>query len=400
MLSNGVFECDPNWANNRQRLADCAIRLGQAALGGKGVQICVVTDSSDHDPANPTLAFDDYSGSVPPSSQYLNDSNPYEVKKCQLIVVAVVVAKYLGAILVLPDIKGTNPAKTRKLGEIYQVMKFVRGLDGKLRIAKDQPIVKYQMEISPTVRVPNRRISQGYIAENIKPLFKREGNLRITTDFPSSSQTMMNAAQDDIEHLNSLSCLAMFGTLELESRVLRALSKKSNGQFIAVDLKVEMLEWQECRESGASSRKWCCNAEEIGEFLNKIGFHRDTTIYLTQPGWHSNLDPLRHIYPNTFSKEAIMPVDKKARLLKFEKVINFHVCSESDAFVPSVFGMFYTNVVGRRIASGKTQIYICSFQNNFFDIFCSCFCCCCLYFLLHLQKEQFGLFMLLLTLPS
>ncbi|KAL7263413.1 hypothetical protein ACSBR1_001556 [Camellia fascicularis] len=75
----------------------------------------------------------------------------------------------------------------------------------------------------------------------------------------------MNAAQDNVEHLDSLSCLAMFGTLKLESIVqevidlmvdkLRALSKKSNGQFIAVDWKVEMLEWQECRESGASSRK-------------------------------------------------------------------------------------------------------------------------------------------------
>ncbi|GMP22534.1 hypothetical protein CsSME_00000513 [Camellia sinensis var. sinensis] len=48
------WRCDPNWANNRQRLADCAIGFGHAALGGKGGQFYVVTDSSDHDPANPT----------------------------------------------------------------------------------------------------------------------------------------------------------------------------------------------------------------------------------------------------------------------------------------------------------------------------------------------------------
>lgn len=48
------WKCDPNWANNRQRLADCAIGFGQAAMGGKGGQIYVVTDSSDHDAANPT----------------------------------------------------------------------------------------------------------------------------------------------------------------------------------------------------------------------------------------------------------------------------------------------------------------------------------------------------------
>lgn len=48
------WRCDPNWAANRQRLADCSIGFAQGILGGKGGQIYVVTDSSDHDPANPT----------------------------------------------------------------------------------------------------------------------------------------------------------------------------------------------------------------------------------------------------------------------------------------------------------------------------------------------------------
>ncbi|XAR52323.1 Pectate lyase [Bertholletia excelsa] len=48
------WRCDGDWANNRQRLADCAIGFGRSALGGKGGQIYVVTDSSDRDPANPT----------------------------------------------------------------------------------------------------------------------------------------------------------------------------------------------------------------------------------------------------------------------------------------------------------------------------------------------------------
>ncbi|EEF28369.1 probable pectate lyase 13 [Ricinus communis] len=48
------WRCDPNWANNRQRLADCTIGFGQGSLGGRGGQIYVVTDSSDHDPSNPT----------------------------------------------------------------------------------------------------------------------------------------------------------------------------------------------------------------------------------------------------------------------------------------------------------------------------------------------------------
>lgn len=49
------WKCDPNWANNRQRLADCAIGFGQNALGGKNGQIYVVTDSSDQDVVNPKV---------------------------------------------------------------------------------------------------------------------------------------------------------------------------------------------------------------------------------------------------------------------------------------------------------------------------------------------------------
>ncbi|KAF6171494.1 hypothetical protein GIB67_018018 [Kingdonia uniflora] len=47
------WRCDPNWQSNRQRLADCGIGFGREALGGKGGEYYVVTDSSDHDPVNP-----------------------------------------------------------------------------------------------------------------------------------------------------------------------------------------------------------------------------------------------------------------------------------------------------------------------------------------------------------
>ncbi|KAL2246881.1 pectate lyase [Sesamum indicum] len=47
------WRCDPNWEQNRQRLADCAIGFGKNAMGGKGGRIYVVTDSGDDDPVNP-----------------------------------------------------------------------------------------------------------------------------------------------------------------------------------------------------------------------------------------------------------------------------------------------------------------------------------------------------------
>ncbi|KAK2458842.1 Pectin lyase superfamily protein [Trifolium repens] len=47
------WRCDANWAENRQKLAECGIGFGRAAMGGKNGQIYIVTDSSDKDPANP-----------------------------------------------------------------------------------------------------------------------------------------------------------------------------------------------------------------------------------------------------------------------------------------------------------------------------------------------------------
>ncbi|KAM5559707.1 putative pectate lyase 12 [Rosa sericea] len=47
------WKCDPDWPSNRQRLADCAIGFGQYALGGKGGEYYIVTDSSDDDAVNP-----------------------------------------------------------------------------------------------------------------------------------------------------------------------------------------------------------------------------------------------------------------------------------------------------------------------------------------------------------
>ncbi|KAF9594206.1 hypothetical protein IFM89_028863 [Coptis chinensis] len=54
------WRCDSNWQANRQSLADCGIGFGHDALGGKGGEMYVVTDSSDNDPEKPapgTLRF-------------------------------------------------------------------------------------------------------------------------------------------------------------------------------------------------------------------------------------------------------------------------------------------------------------------------------------------------------
>lgn len=277
---------------------------------------------------------------------------------------AVVVAKYLGATLMLPDIRGTKPGDKRDFGEVYDVDKFIKSLDGVVRVAKEQSS-KISARNLAVVKVPNR-VTEDHIAEQIDPIFSTKGNIRLATYFPSVNMRKTEQKGNS----DSIACLAMFGTLELQPQVrevvdsmierLRTLSRKSDGQFVAVDLRVDMLEKKGCQRTGIKS---CYGPEEIALFLRKIGYDKDTTVYLTQSKWDSSLDALKDFFPKTYTKESIMPMDKKEKYLnsetsEFEKAIDFYICSESDSFVPAISGIFYANVAGRRIASGKTQILV------------------------------------------
>ncbi|EEF34090.1 protein MANNAN SYNTHESIS-RELATED 2 [Ricinus communis] len=280
---------------------------------------------------------------------------------------AVVVARYLGATIVLPDIRGNKPGDERKFEEIYDVEKFVQSLDGVVKVVKYLPD-DISIRDFAVVKVPNR-VTEDHISKSIEQIFKRKGNIRLATYFPSVN--MRKTAQKSSS--DSVACLAMFGSLELQPDInevvdsmierLRTLSRKSGGRFISVDLRVEILEKKSCHGSGGGGAKTCYSAQEIALFLRKIGFDKDTAIYLTQSRWDDSLNVLKDIFPKTYTKESIMPEDKKTKFLQsedseFEKVIDFYMCSQSDVFVPAISGLFYANVAGKRIAAGKTQILV------------------------------------------
>ncbi|KAL8138508.1 hypothetical protein V2J09_004509 [Rumex salicifolius] len=165
----------------------------------------------------------------------------------------------------------------------------------------------------------------------------------------------------------------MFGTLELQPKVrevvdlmverLRTLSRGSNERFVAVDLRVNMLHNKACQEKGKDGHKNCYNAKEVAKFLSKIGYDKGTTIYLTQPRWDKSLEPLKEFFPKTYTKEAIIPVEMRGKFLNgetpaLEEVIDFYIASESYVFVLAISGLFYANVAGKRIASGRTEILV------------------------------------------
>ncbi|KAI3759828.1 hypothetical protein L6452_07919 [Arctium lappa] len=278
---------------------------------------------------------------------------------------AVVVARYLKASLVIPDIRGTHPGDWRNFGDIYDIEKFVNSLDGVVKVVKSQPSELSSKNLA-VLRVPNR-VTQDYIAENIEPVFQSKGNIRLATYFPSVNMKKIKTEQD--ANRNSIGCLAMYGALELQPDVqevvdsmvdrLKTLSRKSDGQFVAVDLRLDMLDKKGCQGNDAGSKK-CYSPQEIALFLRKLGFDKDTAIYLTQSRWDSRLDALKDLFPKSYTKEGIMPMDKKSKFLEseYEKVIDFYISAQSDVFVPAISGLFYANVAGKRIASGKTQILV------------------------------------------
>jgi hypothetical protein len=193
----------------------------------------------------------------------------------------------------------------RSFDDIYDVEKFVKSLDGVVRVVKDQP-GKLSARNLAVVKVPNR-VTEDYIVEHVKPIYKQKGNIRLATYFPSVN--MRKSAKNSYD---SVACLAGFGTLQLRPEIqevvdsmverLRTLSRKSDGQFIAVDLRIDMLEKKGCHENGETGTRSCYNAHETAVFLRKIGFDKDTPVYLTESRWQSSLDALKDLFPKTYTK--------------------------------------------------------------------------------------------------
>ena len=177
----------------------------------------------------------------------------------------------------------------------------MRGLDGIVEVAQEQPSDVSARNLA-VVKVPSR-VTEDFIVDHVEPKFKSKCNIRLATYFPSVNMKKPSQTSD----LDSTACLAMFGTLELQPEVrevvdsmverLRTLSRKSDGQFVAVDLRVDILEKKNCQGT-----KTCFGAREIAEFLRKIGFNKDTTIYVTQSRWDSSLNALKEFFPKTYTK--------------------------------------------------------------------------------------------------
>ncbi|KAG5036369.1 hypothetical protein JHK86_017209 [Glycine max] len=194
----------------------------------------------------------------------------------------------------------------RNFEDIYDVDVFMKSMEGVVRVLKDLPSHVSTHKIA-AVKVPNR-VTEDYIAQHVEPIYRSKGSVRLATYFPSINMRKAGEKSD----AESVACLAMYGSLELQQEThdlvdsmverLRTLSRKSDGQFIAVDLRVEMLDKKGCQGRDSEKEKSCFNAQEVAVFLRKIGFEKDTTIYVTQSRWDESLDSLKDLFPKTYTK--------------------------------------------------------------------------------------------------
>ncbi|KAG6519234.1 protein MANNAN SYNTHESIS-RELATED 1-like [Zingiber officinale] len=276
---------------------------------------------------------------------------------------AVVIARYLGATLVLPDIRGSKPGQKRNFQELYDVDKFIQSLEGVVKVVSELP-AGVAARLPTVIRVPNG-VSEDFINEQIRPAFLANNYLKLASSFPSASVGMRENRNDELE---SVACLAMFGSLVIKPAVskvadmmiqrLQMLGHNLHSQFIAIDIRTDR---QSCKE-GKTGKKACYDVQEVVDFLRMLGFGKDNAVYVTQTWWDETLTPLKEYFPRTYTKDDLVPAEKRAEVLgtgsELERVIDFQICSKSDVFVPAVAGVFYESVAGKRIASGLTKILV------------------------------------------
>ncbi|KAF3786784.1 Uncharacterized protein EJ110_NYTH24682 [Nymphaea thermarum] len=365
-VENRIMKLSGPWMKNEPELTPCWSKL-ESKKQSKGFITFSLTDGPEFHHSQATVFL-------------MVSSDAFFIVSDQ-IADAVVVARYLGATLVIPDIQGSNPGEKRKFEEIYNVEKFVENLNAVVKVATDPADVT--ADKPATLRIPNRPTA-AFISEQIEPIYRSTRNVKLVSFFPSLNMKIRGLQKTE---LDQCFCLGMFGTLELQSDIhdvadqmlerLRTVTDNSGGHFIAIDLRLDMLQQKGCE--GAHGTKKCFSALEVGKFLQKIGFNSETVIYVTQSRWHEDLDELKTLFPRTYTKarimgafefmhffnllESVIPIEKKDEFLnlensELEKVIDFYICTHSDVFVPAIPGLFYANVAGQRIASGRTQILV------------------------------------------
>ncbi|KAL1221845.1 O-fucosyltransferase 24 [Cardamine amara subsp. amara] len=308
------------------------------------------------------------------------------------IVDAVVIARILGAVLVVPILQiNLIWGDESEFSDIFDLEQF------KSVLANDVKIVS----LLPASKLMTRPSEDGSMAFNASPQwirshylkrFNKEGVLllrrldsRLSKDLPSD--------------LQKLRCKAAFEALKFSPRVMEMGKKlaermRSKGPYIALHLRLEKDVWVRTGCLSGLSSKYdeivnierikrpelltaksrmtsnerklagLCplNAKEVTRLLRALGAPKDARIYWAggEPlGGKEALKPLTSEFPHLYNKYDIaLPLELKpfAKRASIMAAIDYIVCKESDVFMASHGGNMGHAIQGHRAYEGHKKI--------------------------------------------
>lgn len=307
------------------------------------------------------------------------------------IVDAVVIARILGAALVVPILQvNVIWGDESEFSDIFDLEHFKRVLANDVRIVSSLPSTHITTRPVVESRTPLHVSPQWIRARYLKRL-NREGVLllrgldsRLSKDLPSD--------------LQKLRCKVAFNALRFAPPVLELGNKlaermRSKGPYLALHLRMELDVWvrtgcqpglsHEYDEIINNERKQrpelltarsnmtyherklagLCplNAMEVARLLKALGAPKSTRIYWAggQPlGGKEALQPLTREFPHFYNKEDLaLPVELKpfANRASLMAAIDYIVSENSDVFMPSHGGNMGHAIQGHRAYAGHKK---------------------------------------------
>ncbi|KAF5803962.1 putative GDP-fucose protein O-fucosyltransferase [Helianthus annuus] len=294
---------------------------------------------------------------------------------------AVVAARILNATLVIPKLDQKSFWKdSSTFSEIFDVDWFITHLSRDVKVIKELPRKGGKDWIPYNMRVPRKCNERCYQIRVLPVLMKKNAVQLSKFDY-----RLANRLETDLQKLR---CRVNYHALKFTDPINRMGQKlvnrmrKLGKHYIALHLRFEpdMLAFSGCyygggekerRELGKIRKRWktlhsnnpdkerrqgrCpLTPEEVGLMLRALGYNKGVHLYVASGevyGGDETLAPLRALFPNIHSKDAIATKQELEPFSAFSSrmaALDFIVCDESDVFVTNNNGNMAKILAGRR----------------------------------------------------
>ncbi|OAY74103.1 uncharacterized protein At1g04910 [Ananas comosus] len=302
---------------------------------------------------------------------------------------AVVVARILNAVLVVPELDHHSFWKDDSdFADIFDVDWFISSLSKDVTILKRIPDkVMRSMEKPPYTMRPPRKSMPDYYIDQVLPILLRRRAVQLT----KFDYRLANRLDDDLQKLRchvNFHALRFTNSIQSLGQKLVQAMRKMSSRYIAIHLRFEpdMLAFSGCyygggekerTELGEIRKRWATlpdlrsedersrgkcplTPHEVGLMLRALGFANDTYVYVASGeiyGGEKSLQPLRDLFPNFYTKEVLAGNDLEPFLPFSSRLaaIDYIVCDESDVFVANNNGNMAKILAGRRRYMGHKR---------------------------------------------